>query len=254
MHLNELQEKYGPKGLVVLSVSKEPRSNIDEFVEKTDCKTPIMIEETNSADAYGVTSLPSMYVIGPRGRVLWNGNPGNLRDSEIEGWLEGIRPTPTFPKAMSSVKKAFAKFKYADARKKAQALVDKGGDEDVVSAAKATVEWIDWWGTGGLEDAAKDAEGGNPFAAWVQYDEIATSFKGLEAGDKAKAAIKELLADKDAKNEIKAGKKWLKLEAKVRDLSKKKALRLLEPFVKKYGELRAAARAKALLTKLKRSK
>ena len=238
----------------MLSVSKEPRANIDEFVEKTECKTPIMIEETDSASIYGINGLPSMFVIGPRGRILWVGFPGNLSDSQVEKWLDDLCPMPEFPKSMSSVKKAFSKQKFADARKKARALVDKDGKEEVTKAAKATVEWIDWWGTGCLEDAAKDAKSGNAFSAWTQYDEIAKTFKGLDAGNKAKEAIAALMADDDAKQEIKVGKRWLKMEAKVRDVSKKKALRLLEPFVKKYGELRAAKRAKDLLRQLKKSK
>ena len=33
-HLNELQEKYGAKGLTVVSITNEPRGLVDKYIEE----------------------------------------------------------------------------------------------------------------------------------------------------------------------------------------------------------------------------
>ena len=249
VHLNELHEKLEAKGLTILGVSSEPRSAVEGFVESTQATYPFLIEPGETRRAYNVTSIPSAVLIGPDSRILWTGHPANLSEASLEEHLAGVRLLPALDGPLAAVGKALLKDQFASARSKAEKLTTHK-DADVVAAAEATIAWIDWFATSTLAGATKDAEAGHLYEAWLGYDLVATACKGLDAGTEADARADELLADKERKRAIEAGQKYARLLEDIADLSPKKAVRKLEPFVKKYegtphGQ-RAAERLAAL--------
>ena len=114
-YLNELQEKYGEKGLSVLSVARQDRSSIGTFVEELEVKYPTVNEKSDSMTAYGRTSFPSAFLIDTGGRVVWSGHPGNLSDGDIERTLESSRILPPWTPALKDVRKLFDKEKMGEA-------------------------------------------------------------------------------------------------------------------------------------------
>lgn len=232
-HLNELHEKFAAEGLVVVCVTKEPRASVDAYIKEQGCKFPIMIEESDTGGLYGVTSIPHAVLIAPNGRVRWRGHPSDLTTPTIGKHIEETKPLPPLPEALESVTKALAKNEFLKAREKAaQAAQHK--DEAVVAAAAKACAWIDAFAESTISAGQTDREAGRMFEAWAAFDLVAKGYKGTDHAKTAEERIKELLADKDAKHIVEAGQKWEKLLGEIGELSAKKAIKKLAPFVKKY--------------------
>jgi hypothetical protein len=253
-HLNELQEKYGEQGLSIVAVSKEDSSSLEKFIEELGAEFPIVAEKTNSMRAYGKTSYPSSFLIGPDGRVLWEGHPGNLSDATLEEFLSNVKILPAFPDALQTVERAFRKDKYADALKKLQAALDRGSlEEEDAATGEEILAWLDWYATSSLESAAADVREEKYYEASVTYELIQDLYKGHDYAEQADAALKELLSDADRKLEVKAGRKLAAILAEIReeDLSPKKALKALQPLLtRKYENTRAGQQAAELAAEL----
>lgn len=249
VHLNELHEKYHAKGLIILGVANEARSAVDAFVTSTEAKYPFLIESSDTRSIYEVKSIPSAVLIGPSGRILWTGHPGNLTEASIEEHLAGVRLLPDLSGPLAAVGKALAKDQFASARSKAEKSTTHK-DEETAAAATAVCEWIDWFGTATLEGAAKDLEAGRFYEAWLGFDLIASGYKGLDIAKEAEAQADAITDDKERKKAVEAGQKYDKLMLEIADLSAKKAVRKLEPYVKKYEGTPHGDRAAAKLATL----
>jgi thiol-disulfide isomerase/thioredoxin len=73
-HLIELYAKHKDAGLVILGLSKEPKEKVEPFAKEKGM-TYIVGYGSESGEAYGVTGIPTAYVVGPDGKVAWNGHP-----------------------------------------------------------------------------------------------------------------------------------------------------------------------------------
>ncbi len=79
-HLNELHDKYGPKGLRILSFTDQSRNGVEPFLKRVPVRYTLGVGTDVAAD-YGVTALPHAFLIGKGGKVLWHGAPS---DEELE--------------------------------------------------------------------------------------------------------------------------------------------------------------------------
>ncbi len=70
-HLVTLYEKYKGKGLVALGISFDRKDidNLKAFVEKYSVTYPILLGDMDVARAYGVRSIPSIFVLDKDGKV-----------------------------------------------------------------------------------------------------------------------------------------------------------------------------------------
>lgn len=73
-HLNKVHRELGGKGLVILSVSDEPRDKVRSFVRSMKLRFPIAAECRSNYD-YGVKSIPRAFLIDPNGKIVWEGHP-----------------------------------------------------------------------------------------------------------------------------------------------------------------------------------
>jgi thiol-disulfide isomerase/thioredoxin len=71
--MNEMQQKYGARGLVIVGVNVDKkRSDADRFLAQIPASFTIVYDETGAAPtAYGVKGMPSSYVIDARGNVTF---------------------------------------------------------------------------------------------------------------------------------------------------------------------------------------
>ncbi|MES2598368.1 MAG: TlpA disulfide reductase family protein [Verrucomicrobiota bacterium] len=88
-HLNEVYKKYKGKGLEIIGVTDEDKQTVRTF-EKT---TPI--EYTVGFDPYkkvnedfGIQSIPHALLVDSTGKIVWEGHPMNMKDSDIEAVLK----------------------------------------------------------------------------------------------------------------------------------------------------------------------
>lgn len=250
VHLDELHEKFGTKGLKVLAVTNETRSAVDGFIAKTSAKHAIAIESTDSATAFEIRGFPTMFLIGPDGKIL-GVNPS---DQQVEQSLSLVRIPPELPRSLAPVTAALKKEKYAEARTKAQGALDGGtlASDEEKKAATDIVAWIDWLAQGGLDTARVHGEKGRWYEAKLALEDVKKAFKGLPQSTEAEAQIKALLADKPKKDEISAWERLVKAKQVQldKDLKPKEALPLFKAIANKYEATRAGKSAADIVKQL----
>ncbi len=245
VHLNELFEKYGSKGVEVIGISKSAKSDVEKFVADFSVKYPTVSERSDSMKAYGRTSYPSAVLIDTGGRVLWVGHPGEFPESKLEEELSSAKILPRWPDALDDVKKVFLKEHYAEAIAKVEKHLEGGKLEgDDKTAAEGVRDWLVWYGTSTLESAQKAVDAGKYYDASVELARVADLYKHHDLASKADAALTDLLSDEARKREVKAGEKLAKILDEIRDMAPKKALKKLQPMLsKKYEDTTAGKKA-----------
>jgi thiol-disulfide isomerase/thioredoxin len=89
-HLNELHESWKEKGVVIVSLSEEPRRIVENFAKSANMKY-LVGAESSSSDKYGARSIPFAFLIDPKGNLAWAGHPVMGLDAAIE---TAYRKTP----------------------------------------------------------------------------------------------------------------------------------------------------------------
>jgi hypothetical protein len=250
VHLNEVSEKYREKGLTVVAISKQPKADLEKFVEELEAKFPIVGEKSDSMRAYGCTAYPSSFLVGPNGRIVWRGHPVDLKDDLLDATLEKTKLMPALSKGLSSHGKSLEKVKYGAVLAKLEADLAAAriaADEDR-TCAEALKEWLAWYGTSTLEAADEQVKKGEVYRAFQALTDVESAFQGHELAARAKKEIAALQADKDRALEVKAGQMLDKIKAEIADESDaEKIVKALKPLLaKKYAETKAGKEAAAL--------
>lgn len=71
--MNDMQQKYGAKGLVVVGVNVDKkRADADKFLAQVPASFTLAFDEAGSTpNAYGVKGMPSSYLIDAGGKVVY---------------------------------------------------------------------------------------------------------------------------------------------------------------------------------------
>ena len=71
--MNEMQQKYGSKGLAIVAVNVDKkRADADKFLAQFPATFPIVFDEAGTSPAaFGVKGMPSSYLIDARGNVVF---------------------------------------------------------------------------------------------------------------------------------------------------------------------------------------
>jgi thiol-disulfide isomerase/thioredoxin len=100
-HLTELQKRWKDQGVVVVGVSDEPVSTVKPFVGKMADKMDYTvacddnrITYSGYMDAYGFNGIPTAFIVGRDGRVLWTGHPMSGLDAALEKAVAGKLEVP----------------------------------------------------------------------------------------------------------------------------------------------------------------
>jgi thiol-disulfide isomerase/thioredoxin len=75
-HLNKLHEEYGPKGLVILSLTDQSKTGIENFMKDKPMKY-VLGTGSELASEYGVEGIPHAFIVGKGGKLAWHGNPND---------------------------------------------------------------------------------------------------------------------------------------------------------------------------------
>lgn len=88
--LNKFKEKFGDD-LVIIGLSDEPESKLQEFIKSTDVKYPIGTDpDKTMKKQIGIKGIPHVLVISPDKIVRWQGFPGMDEDKLTEEKLAQI--------------------------------------------------------------------------------------------------------------------------------------------------------------------
>lgn len=247
-----LWEKHKDDGLHIFLVESQGGTleNITQYAKDRKLTLPLVIRNGSDFGGYkGGNGLPYAFVVGPDGKVVWQGRKGY--EAVIEKQLERIK-YPGLGKLDVNEKcvKAATKFgegKYADAREEAVKVKEKEADnEHAVADADYIINRVDTKvdTLRAKIDAAKEKR--RYHDAMRYLEELGgKGFKGMEVADKAKDEAKEL--KKEQKDELKA---WEQLEKTVEANEKVKSdgdkKKNLIKFYEKYEGTAAAEEAKAM--------
>ena len=95
-HLTELQKKYKDKGVVFVGISDEKLETVKPFVEKMAEKMDYVVacddnRKSNEGymQAYGQGGIPTAFIVGKEGKVLWFGHPMAGLEETLTNVLSG---------------------------------------------------------------------------------------------------------------------------------------------------------------------
>jgi thiol-disulfide isomerase/thioredoxin len=75
--LKELAEKYADKGLVVVAISTDKDKDVwQKFLEREPKPWLNLLDESNISKDFGVSGIPSLYLLDPQGRIVFGKQSG----------------------------------------------------------------------------------------------------------------------------------------------------------------------------------
>jgi peroxiredoxin len=201
-HLNELQQGRFERGVRVIGLGFEPLERLQTFHAERKLAYPVAQVDLEVFRDYGVSALPTAFLVSPEGTVAWAGVPERLTLAELDRHLLASPAWPSVPPALEPAAELLRQDALAQARVALQRCVARTGCGDVeASAATALLAWIDRYAARLAEMARMDAARGDPVAADRAWSVLAD---GL--GDRAARVERDALrADPARRREIEAG-------------------------------------------------
>ena len=104
-----LGKEYAAKGIPLVGINSnktEPAAEVKEHAEKHGFTFPVLKDEGNKvADAYGASHTPEVFVLDPKGNLIYHGridesqdDPKNVKSPDLRNALNAVlagRPVPT---------------------------------------------------------------------------------------------------------------------------------------------------------------
>lgn len=194
-HLNELQEKFGGRGLTVVGVTGEGARMTEPWVAEHEAKYAYGYDSKGALGRwFGVRGIPDAILIDANGTIVWRGPPMLLDEKTVESALEGAieRPLWEWPDSARKVKKALVSGKYAAALEAAGELE---GDYEAIVKRRIAHK------AGAVEKAIA---AGDFLLAKTLGEPAAKELAGLPEGAQVAGALADIKKDKHAKSVLKA--------------------------------------------------
>ena len=226
-------------------MSDEGKKQLTKFAEDFALEYPLA---RGNGSAYGVSGYPTYVLVAPDGTVVKKGYP---TAADIDALLGSVSMAPPMPdsSAFSSLRKSWAKLKYADVDKALTKLAEADLDNEEQKAATELRGRFDRLAKSTLAKIEGFRAGPNYYRASEQLGRMQKRWKGLPQADAAKAMLKYFSEDDTIKNEIAAGKMLahaLRKYGSNKSSDKKKLAKALRALRKKYkGTYAAKASLKA---------
>lgn len=88
-HLNELYAKYQKQGFEIIGISNEPKPVIKKFMETMPMSYHVAIDQgSRYSKPFDVSGIPHAFLVDKTGKIVWEGHPMELQESEIEKVLK----------------------------------------------------------------------------------------------------------------------------------------------------------------------
>lgn len=249
--LVKVHEKYASKGLAIVAVSNEPKGTLDTFSKSKSVNYRIGVDTTGAVwKAYPGRGVPRAWLIGPDGKIVFQGHPAGITDEMIETQLKAIEALKLrdVDVALAPAKTDYEKKSYGAAYAKAsKALKDEKAAEKVKTDAQYISDKIKEKGDAAVASVDELAAAEKYADALKRAVSIQQQFKGTEWEKAAKDKEKDLKSNPAVKREEDAQSALamaMKSEASFkRGRDKKKTIPGYEAIMKKYAGTQAAAEA-----------
>ena len=220
-HLIEMSVRYGPKGVVFIGLTDEPKPTVEPFVSQMNM-TYAVGGGSMSGRAYGVSGIPHAFIVDPSGVVVWEGHPMGGLEEAVEEQLMKTPPASAdkekdpAQEILDRVGEEIQKRNYVAAAEHLAEVATDGAGPDIkrrvegyrAALAKAAVK--------SLADAEQRASGGAYYEASVLLETAAKLAPGTDTAKRAEARLAELLADEKARPAIEQGRETAAAEALAR--------------------------------------
>jgi thiol-disulfide isomerase/thioredoxin len=88
-HLNEIYAKYKDKGLQIVGITDEDRAKIKKFEKDVPIEYAVGLDTNGKyAKPFGIQGIPHAVLVDKTGKVVWEGHPMSLKESQIEELLK----------------------------------------------------------------------------------------------------------------------------------------------------------------------
>jgi len=147
-----------------------------------------------TSKAYGVRGIPDSVLVGPDGKVVWQGHPAGLNDSIIEKHIKNVRigPSPRAVKAYAKAQKQLKQGRLGQAHAIFTQVAGMQGAQKMGPQSKAAAAKILGQAKALLQQARK-ASAAKQYAAAVEaYTELSRKYRGMGQASAAKTALKRL--------------------------------------------------------------
>ncbi|MBP7830101.1 MAG: TlpA family protein disulfide reductase [Kiritimatiellae bacterium] len=131
-HLNELNEKWKDKNVVIVGITDEPEETVKPFAEKMQMAYRVGVD-TNRAtvDEYmkDVSGIPHAFVVDREGVVVWSGHPMSGLEETVDQLLEGsfnMEAAQSLQKIEEELQELVMSGEYEKAAAKAEELIEQG--------------------------------------------------------------------------------------------------------------------------------
>jgi hypothetical protein len=195
-HLKELTNTYGPRGVEFVSLSQDKSTKtVHDFVRDKGINYHVAIDN-GTADWYGVSGYPTIFVINHLGKIAWKGYPWDKQfERQIEkalaaappALLKGVHLGP-FDDLKESLRGGM---KFAKSYHKIRAKINNPQKPAISATAKKIVDTIDK-GIDQQTRKARSLQQAYPSRAYDIYLDLVTKYSGIEATKQAEIAYLEM--------------------------------------------------------------
>ncbi len=88
-HLNEIYTKYKDQGLQIVGITDEDRAKIKKFEKEVPIEYAVALDANGKyAKPFGIQGIPHAVLVDKTGKIVWEGHPMSLKESQIEELLK----------------------------------------------------------------------------------------------------------------------------------------------------------------------
>ncbi len=226
-HLNELQERYGERGLTIVALTSEAKDKTEKWIAEKGARYGYGYDEGRKLmDSLGLGFYPSAVLLDPSGTLVWKGNPAALGPELLEQALVGALPLPLWewPEEAAAVKEAYVQRQLSQALRRARGLGDTGKP-----LALILEELIR-----GRGEALRRAHGAGDYLETLALAEACEQeLAGLPEAEEAARLRAAIARDAEAQRILEGQRSLAKLAAEAGGMRRKKDAEALIPAVQK---------------------
>jgi len=256
-HLVEMHETYRSKGVVLISLTDEPKAKVEPFARKMGMTYPVGCG-SRSKSAYGVRGIPHAFVIDVAGKVAWHGHPGSDGfEAAIREQLRTNPPTLLSPKQKARIlallekaEEAIGEAQYPRAVALLERIKDPDQDPEVKERVSAIRKKLADRAEARLAEAEKLLKQKAYYEADVALAEAAALAGGSDLAETARSRRAELLKDEAVRAAIEQGRRereaaeaLAKLEKEATEMAPAARLKAYEVLAKAHAGTEAGAAA-----------
>ncbi len=212
-HLVELHKQYGPKGVVICSLTAESKSKVETFAREMGMIYPVGCGSSASG-AYGVRGIPHAFIVDPTGVIAWHGHPAGALGAAIEKQLKATPPSLMSQKdkaaavaLLAKVEALVKKEQYAVASAMLARLKRAEDDPRIAGRVARIRTMFVARAEEALKNARKQIEAKQYYEASLALGHAVALAPGAQQDAEARKLLRELLKDDEARAAVEKGKR-----------------------------------------------